>query len=52
MLLSEKGLTQIKQIPLEVLGEPGRHARSAMVAPDLPFGNCLEIELMAEVLGP
>ena len=45
MLLAEKDVTQIKQIPLEVLGEPGRHARSAMVAADLPFGSCLEILL-------
>jgi enamine deaminase RidA (YjgF/YER057c/UK114 family) len=34
----------------KVFGEPGRHARSAMVDPDLPFGSCLEVELIAEVL--
>jgi enamine deaminase RidA (YjgF/YER057c/UK114 family) len=38
------------ELLVEVLGEPGRHARSAMVAADLPFGSCLEIELIAEVL--
>ena len=40
------------ELLVEVLGEPGRHARSAMVAAYLPFGSCLEIELIAEVLGP
>ena len=38
------------ELLVEVLGAPGRHARSAMVAADLPFGSCLEIELIAEVL--
>jgi enamine deaminase RidA (YjgF/YER057c/UK114 family) len=34
---------------VEVLGEAGRHTRSAMTAADLPFGSCVEIELIAEV---
>ena len=38
------------ELLVQVLGEPGRHARSAMVAAELPFGSCLEIDLVAEVL--
>jgi enamine deaminase RidA (YjgF/YER057c/UK114 family) len=37
------------QLLVEILGEPGRHARSAVVAADLPFGACLEIEMIAEI---
>jgi hypothetical protein len=37
---------------VEVLSEPGRHSHSAMLAADLRFGSCLEIELIAEVSGP
>jgi enamine deaminase RidA (YjgF/YER057c/UK114 family) len=37
------------QFFVDVFGEAGRAARSAMVAADLPFGCCLEIELIAEV---
>jgi enamine deaminase RidA (YjgF/YER057c/UK114 family) len=33
---------------LDVLGERGRHARSAMVAAGLPFGAAVEIEVLAE----
>jgi enamine deaminase RidA (YjgF/YER057c/UK114 family) len=37
------------QLLVDILGEPGRHARSAVVAAELPFGACLEIEMIAEV---
>jgi enamine deaminase RidA (YjgF/YER057c/UK114 family) len=37
------------QLLVEILGEAGRHARSAVVAADLPVGACLEIEMIAEV---
>lgn len=33
----------------EVLGDRGRHARSAYGVAQLPFGVCIEIELIAEV---
>ena len=39
------------QLLVEILGETGRHARSAVVAADLPFGACLEIEMTAEISG-
>ena len=34
---------------VEVFGERGRHARSAVSAHELPFGIAVEIELVAEV---
>ena len=34
---------------LEVLGDRGKHARSAVCVAQLPFGVCVEIELIAEV---
>jgi len=34
---------------VDILGETGRHARSAVVAADLPFGACVEIEMVAEI---
>lgn len=34
----------------EVLGEAGRHARSAFGVAQIPLGACVEIELIAEVL--
>jgi enamine deaminase RidA (YjgF/YER057c/UK114 family) len=37
------------QLLVEILGDAGRHARSAIVAADLPFGACLEIEMIAEL---
>jgi enamine deaminase RidA (YjgF/YER057c/UK114 family) len=37
------------QLLVEILGEAGRHARSAVVAADLPFGACLEIEMVADL---
>ena len=33
----------------EVLGERGAHARSAFGVAQIPFGSCVEIELIAEV---
>lgn len=37
------------QLLVEILGDSGRHARSAITAADLPFGACLEIEMVAEI---
>lgn len=37
------------ELLVEVFGERGLHARSALVAADLPFGAALEIELVIEV---
>ena len=37
------------ELLLEVFGERGKHARSAFCAAQLPFGVCVEIEMMAEV---
>lgn len=34
---------------VEVFGEAGRHARSAFGVASIPFGSCVEIELIAEV---
>jgi len=34
----------------EVLGEAGKHARSAFGVAQVPFGACVEIELIAEVV--
>lgn len=34
---------------LEILGDRGRHARSAVCVAQLPFGVCVEIELIAEI---
>jgi enamine deaminase RidA (YjgF/YER057c/UK114 family) len=33
----------------EVFGERGKHARSAFGVAQIPFGSCVEIELIAEV---
>jgi enamine deaminase RidA (YjgF/YER057c/UK114 family) len=33
----------------EVFGDRGKHARSAFGAAQIPFGSCVEIELIAEV---
>lgn len=35
----------------EIFGERGQHARSAFGAAQIPFGSCVEIELIAEVEG-
>ena len=37
------------ELLVEVLGESGRHARSAFGVAQVPFGSCVEIELIAEV---
>jgi enamine deaminase RidA (YjgF/YER057c/UK114 family) len=37
------------ELLVEVFGERGRHARTAFCAAQLPFGVCVEIEMMAEV---
>jgi enamine deaminase RidA (YjgF/YER057c/UK114 family) len=37
------------ELLVEVFGERGVHARTAMVAADLPFGAALEIDLVVEV---
>lgn len=37
------------ELLVEALGERGVHARSAMIAADLSFGCCLEIDLIAEI---
>lgn len=34
----------------EVFGDRGRHVRSAFGVAQVPFGSCVEIELVAEVL--
>ena len=34
---------------LEILGERGVHARSAVCVAQLPYGACVEIELIAEI---
>jgi enamine deaminase RidA (YjgF/YER057c/UK114 family) len=34
---------------LEVFGERGAHARSAFGATQIPFGSCVEIEIIVEV---
>ena len=36
---------------VEVFGDRGAHARSAFGVAQLPFGSCVEIELIAEVEG-
>jgi enamine deaminase RidA (YjgF/YER057c/UK114 family) len=33
----------------DVLGEKGKHARAAFGVAQIPFGSCVEIELVAEV---
>jgi len=37
------------ELLIEVLGEKGRHARSAFGIAQIPLGACVEIELIAEV---
>ena len=37
------------QLFIDVFGEAGRHARSAIGVTQLPLGACVEIELIAEV---
>jgi enamine deaminase RidA (YjgF/YER057c/UK114 family) len=35
----------------EVFGSAGAHARSAFGVAQIPFGSCVEIELIAELAG-
>jgi enamine deaminase RidA (YjgF/YER057c/UK114 family) len=35
---------------LEIFGERGAHARSSFGVAQIPFGACVEIELIAEVI--
>ena len=35
---------------LEIFGERGVHARSAFGGAEIPFGACVEIDLIAEVI--
>ena len=39
------------ELVLEVFGEAGAHARAAFGAAQIPFGSCVEIELVAEMAG-
>ena len=38
------------ELLFEIFGESGKHARSAFGVAQIPFGSCVEIELVAEVL--
>lgn len=38
------------ELLLEVFGERGAHARSALGASQIPFGSCVEIEMVVETL--
>jgi len=35
---------------LEILGERGAHARTSHGGAEIPFGACVEVELIAEVI--
>jgi len=37
------------ELLVEVFGEKGKHARAAFGVAQIPFGCCVEIELVAEV---
>ena len=37
------------ELLVQIFGEQGKHARSAVGMAQLPFGSCVEIELIAEV---
>jgi enamine deaminase RidA (YjgF/YER057c/UK114 family) len=37
------------ELLVEVFGEKGKHARAAFGVAQIPFGSCVEIELVAEV---
>ncbi|MEG0450052.1 MAG: RidA family protein [Lysinibacillus sp.] len=37
------------ELLIEIFGEDGRHARSAIAANELPFNTCVEIELIVEL---
>jgi enamine deaminase RidA (YjgF/YER057c/UK114 family) len=37
---------------LEIFGERGAHARTSFGGAEIPFGACVEIELIAEIIDP
>jgi enamine deaminase RidA (YjgF/YER057c/UK114 family) len=37
------------ELLVEVFGDEGKHARAAFGVPQIPFGSCVEIDLVAEV---
>jgi enamine deaminase RidA (YjgF/YER057c/UK114 family) len=39
------------ELLIEVFGDKGKHARAAFGVAQIPFGSCVEIELVAEVVG-
>jgi enamine deaminase RidA (YjgF/YER057c/UK114 family) len=39
------------ELLVEVFGDKGKHARAAFGVAQIPFGSCVEIELVAEVIG-
>jgi len=39
------------ELLVEVFGEKGKHARAAFGVAQIPFGSCVEIALVAEVVG-
>jgi enamine deaminase RidA (YjgF/YER057c/UK114 family) len=39
------------ELLVEVFGDKGKHARAAFGVAQIPFGSCVEIELVAEVMG-
>ena len=39
------------ELLVEVFGDKGKHARAAVGVAQIPFGSCVEIELVAEVVG-
>jgi enamine deaminase RidA (YjgF/YER057c/UK114 family) len=40
------------ELLVEVFGDEGKHARAAFGVPQIPFGSCVEIDLVAEVEEP
>jgi enamine deaminase RidA (YjgF/YER057c/UK114 family) len=44
-----KVINGASDLMVEVFGEKGRHARSAVGAPSLPFGLSVEVEAIAEI---
>lgn len=40
------------ELLIEVLGDPGRHARAAVGMSSLPRGSCVEVEVIAEIDPP
>ena len=44
-----KVINGASDLMVEVFGDKGRHARSAVGAPSLPFGLSVEVEAIAEI---